>query len=138
MQAITPYLNFDGTCREAMTFYQQCLSGDLNVMTYADSGHSPDPAAADRVMHARLTKGATVIMASDSPIGMPVNKGSDVWLSLACDSAEEVDSLFPVLNKGGQSIMAPHDAFWNARFAMLTDRYGVNWMLNHERAPVPA
>ncbi|HEY8311990.1 MAG TPA: VOC family protein, partial [Gemmatimonadaceae bacterium] len=56
-------------------------------------------------------------------------------LSVTCDNDEEVDTLYRPLVEGGTETMAPHDAFWGARFAMLTDRFGINWMLNHERTP---
>lgn len=116
-----------------MTFYQSCIGGDLNVMTFGEADAKTPPGSKDRLIHARLAKGAMVIMASDSMQGMPYGQGNDVWLSAACDTDEEVDSLYPKLSAGGKSVMAPHDAFWNARFAMLTDRFGINWMLNHER-----
>lgn len=133
MKEITPYLIFDGNCRDAMTFYQSCIGGDLNVMTFGEADAKTPPESKDRLIHARLAKGAMVIMASDSMQGMPYSQGNDVWLSAACDTDAEVDSLYPKLSAGGKAVMAPHDAFWNARFAMLTDRFGINWMLNHER-----
>jgi PhnB protein len=133
MQAITPYLNFDGTCREAMTFYQQALGGELYTMSFAEHGFG-GPDEQDRLLHARLKHGDTVLMASDTMKGgMPFNPGNNIWISLACDSDEEVDTLYPRLSAGGKEIMAPHDAFWGARFAMFTDPFGMNWMLNHER-----
>lgn len=136
MREITPYLNFDGNCREAMTFYQQCIGGELHVMNFDDGGmgdFQPPPGSEGRVLHARLVKGPTVLMASDTMPGMPYQRGNDVWLNIVCESAEEVDRLFPLLSRGGKEIMGPHDAFWGARFAMFTDRFGFNWMLNHER-----
>lgn len=133
MKAITPYLNFDGNCREAMTFYQRCLGGELHVMTFGEGEFESPPEAKDRVIHARLQRGDVVLMASDTMPGMPYEQGNDVWLSLQCESDDEVGSLYAALSAGGHEVMAPHDAFWGARFAMLTDRFGMNWMLNHER-----
>lgn len=132
MKEITAYLNFDGTCREAMTFYQQCLGGELFVMTFGEGEFESPPEAKHRLLHARLASGPTVIMASDTMPGMPFQAGNNVWLSLACDSVDEVQKVYDALGQGGREIMAPHDSFWGARFAMLTDRFGVNWMLNHE------
>lgn len=141
MREITPYVNFDGNCREAMSFYKECLGGELYLMTFGESGHAPSPEVAGRLIHARLNHGATVLMASDTMPGMGMNdfhRGNDVWLSVACETDQEVDEAFAKLSAGGTTMMAPHDAFWNSRFAMFTDRYGVHWMLNHERAPVGA
>lgn len=134
MKEITPYLNFDGNCREAMTFYQQCLGGELNITTFGESGFDSPGETRDRLMHARLTGGSTLLMASDTMPGMQYQQGNNVWLSLACESAEEVDKLYPVLSDGGKGTMAPNDPFWGGRFAMLTDRFGVHWMLSHEVA----
>ena len=132
---ITAYLMFDGKCRDAMTFYQQVLGGKLDVMTYGQSDPNAPAAEKDKVIHARLESGSTVLMASDSGHGIPVQDGDDVWLSLQCGPASEVDALYAKLSAGGQTPQPPQDAFWGARFGMLVDRFGVQWMLNSD--PVP-
>ncbi|MDQ2888956.1 MAG: VOC family protein [Gemmatimonadota bacterium] len=134
MGAIVPYLNFDGNCREAMKFYNECLGGDLALTTFGEVDAKTAPESRDRLMHARITKDSKVLlMASDTMTGMPYVRGTNFWLSLGCDTDQEVDKLYGLLAAGGKESMAPHDAFWNARFAMFTDKYGINWMLNHER-----
>jgi PhnB protein len=137
MREITPYLNFDGDCRAAMTFYQQCLGGELYVMSFAEANTGAPPEHGDRVMHARLRAGGALLMASDTMPGsdQPLVRGSDVWLHLGCESDAEVDERFAKLADGGTAVMAPQDTFWNARFGMVVDRYGFRWMLNHEHAP---
>ncbi len=128
MTRVAPYLNFDGTCREAMTFYQQCLGGELSVMTDGEARFDPMPdlpaGASDRVIHARLVRGAFTLMASDTMPGIPFQPGNGVWLSVECDDDAEVERLFPALGERGQPVMPPHDAFWGARFAMCVDRFG--------------
>jgi PhnB protein len=131
MTGTTPYLVFNGNCREAMTFYQSCLGGELSIMTFGESGQKTAPEAKDRVMHARLANGATVLMASDNMPDMEYQLGDNVWTCLECDSDEQVDKLYAILNAGGKDSMAPSDTFWGAYFAMLTDRFGFHWMLNH-------
>ncbi len=134
MKDITPYINFDGTCREALNFYQKAIGGgELSIVTFAEAGMNDVPGAKDRIIHGRLAKGSTVIMASDTMPGMPFTVGNNMWLNFFCDTDDEVQKLFTALSAGGKDIMAPHDSFWGARFAMLTDRFGINWMLNHER-----
>lgn len=133
MKVITPYVIFDGNCREAMTFYHEILGGKLDVMRASDAPNMP-PGMGDRLIHARLVHGDTVLMASDNMPGMPYSQSNSIWLNVACETDEEVDSLYARLSDGGHVGQAPHDTFWNARFAMFTDRFGVNWMLNHERA----
>ncbi|MDQ6737702.1 MAG: VOC family protein [Gemmatimonadota bacterium] len=135
MKAITPYLNFDGNCREAMTFYQTCLGGELQLTTLGEMDPSSPPEVRNRLMHARLVSASTILMASDTMPGMPsFNPGDNVWLSLNCDTDDEVNTLYPLLSKGGKAVMEPHDAPWNARFGMFTDQFGVHWMLHYERA----
>jgi len=134
MNRITAYLNFDGNCREAMEFYQRCFGGELQVMTWAEAEIESPPEAKNRVLHAHLARGEMILMASDTNPGEPFQPGNNVWLSVECESDAEVDPLYPKLLEGGRDVMAPHDAFWGARFAMLTDRFGVHWMLNHTRA----
>ena len=136
MKEMTPYLIFNGNCREAMNFYRRCLGGDLRIATFGEGDPKVPPEAKDRLMHARLTKGSTVLMASDNMPGMKYTPGDNYFVSLACDRDEEVDALFASLGAGGTPQMPPLDAPWGARFAMFTDRFGVGWMLNHERAPM--
>ena len=132
---ITPYLMFDGSCKAAMTFYQQVLGGKLDVMTYGQSDPNASAADKDKVIHARLESGQTVIMASDSGHGIAVKDGDDVWLSLQCGPASEVDAIYAKLSAGGQTPQPPQDAFWGARFGMLVDKFGVQWMLNSDPLP---
>lgn len=132
MKQITPYLIFDGNCRDAMTFYKQCIGGELSTTTFGEGEPSSPPEAKDRLMHARLERGSTLLMASDSMQGMPVNRGNNFFLSIACDSVDEVKKLFASLSAGGKPSMPPADTFWNAHFAMFTDKFAMNWMLNFE------
>lgn len=132
---LTPYLNFDGTAREAMTFYQQCLGGELTVTAFGDADPTAPPAMRDRVLNARLECGGFAVMASDTPVyGAPFVPGNNMHLNLECASDEAVDALHAALAQGGTPTVPPHDAFWGARFGMLTDRFGVQWMLNHARS----
>ncbi|MEO8623477.1 MAG: VOC family protein [bacterium] len=130
MKAFQPYLNFDGTTREAMTFYQKSLDAELTMQTFGETG-APGPAE-DRIMHARLTKGAAVLMASDSMPGMPLAVGNNVWVNIDCESIPEIEQYFTALSEGGTVIMPLADQFWGARFGMLADKFGINWMLNCE------
>jgi PhnB protein len=139
MKHVLPYLSFDGTCREAMAFYRECLGGEYFQMTFAE-GEGPGQfqvpeEAKDRLLHAALKKGDFLLMASDAMPGMPFAVGNNVAVMLVCDSDEEVDTLFEKMKAGGREVMVPGDAFWGARFAMLTDRFGINWMLSHEKVP---
>lgn len=133
MRAFIPYLNFDGNTREVMTFYKNCFGGsaELTMQTFGDV-KSGDASMADRIMHARLSGGTMVLMASDSMPQMPVLVGNNVWITQDCESVEEIERLFTAFSEGGKVIMPLANQFWGARFGMLTDKFGINWMFNHE------
>ena len=133
MKSIEAYLFFNGNCREAMEFYANCLGADLNVMAYGDSPEPCPEAAKDKVMHAKVTKGSVLLMASDATFDKPVQQGNNFSLTLNCESLEEIQRLFNAIGKDGNIIMPLTDTFWNAHFGMLTDQFGVNWMFNFEK-----
>ncbi|WP_303310059.1 VOC family protein [Hymenobacter sp. BT730] len=133
---LTPYLTFNGNCRDAMTFYQQCLGGELLISTFGDSPMADKmPADAQQgVMHASLKNDILELMASDG--GMhAVTQGNAIALSLNCSSAEEIATWFAKLSAGGTITMPLEETFWGATFGMFTDRFGMPWMLNYDHAP---
>jgi PhnB protein len=133
MKEINAYLIFNGNCREAMTFYKNCLGSDLHLITFADMGGNIPPEAKDRIAHARISKGAAVLMASDNMPGMPFNIGGNYFVCVQCESAQETDQLFAALSEKGKTSQAPQETPWAFRFAMFTDQFGTNWMLNCEK-----
>ena len=134
MKSVNPYLNFDGTTREAMQFYARVLGAELQIQSFGDVGMADKPEMKDRTMHASLQKGDVVIMASDTMPGMPFVPGNNVWININCESDEEIERLFKALGEGGTEIMPLADQFWGAKFGMLRDRHGIHWMFNFEKA----
>ena len=125
-----------GNCREAMTYYSQCLDAKLDMMTYAQG---PDCGGAmevdkDQILHAALSKGskAAFLMASDCPPHMPLTIGNNYAININCESKEEVDKLFASLGDGGKVIMPAQNMFWGSYWGMVTDKFGVGWMFNYE------
>ena len=134
MKAIVTYLNFNGNCREAMKFYQRCLGGELSIMPFSEAPGDFPKEAKDRVMHARVTKdGTTLLMASDTMPGSNFVQGTNFSISIDCQSAEETDRLYNAFSENGKITMPLQDAFWGARFGMLRDKFGINWMFNFEK-----
>jgi PhnB protein len=134
MKEVVTYLNFDGNCREAMTFYRQCFGSELQMTPFSETPGNFPEAAKNRIMHARLAKGSTsILMASDVMPGMPLHQGNNSSVSVHCDSAQEIDKLFTALGENGKVRMPLQDTFWGARFGMLTDRFGIQWMLNFDK-----
>ena len=141
MSQINAYVFFDGTCAEAMRFYERALGGKMEMMmTYAEAPKVPNappspPGAADRIMHARLSiDGGGTLMASDSMVGQPYGGMKGFSLSLGYPSVAEGKRIFDALAAGGQVTMPFAKTFWAEGFGMLVDRYGTPWMVNVETA----
>ncbi|MBH3337883.1 VOC family protein [Pseudomonas mendocina] len=129
---IHAYLMFDGQCEEAFNFYAELLGGKLELMRF---GESPDagevpPEFHDRVMHVCLTAGDQVLMASDTIPQYPHEGIKGCSISLQVDNVPEAERLYEALSAGGEVQMELQATFWATRFAMLTDRFGVPWMIN--------
>jgi PhnB protein len=130
MKELSPYLTFDGNCRQAMEFYKQCLGGDLQMMTFADSKMDVPASAKDRILHARLSQGPIQLLASDTVPGKPIKFGDNFTLSVTCDTVEEANRLFAAVGEKGKVTMPLQETFWAQTFGMLTDQFGINWMFN--------
>ena len=135
MPAATPYLFFNGTCREAMTAYAEIFGTDPPDIT--DFTDMPDDAqigmgsaAAEAVMHATLSLGDSLIFASDdlSPGGSPAMAGCNVHISFP--SFEEARRVFERLSDRGEVRMPFKAEFWTPGFGTLTDRWGIRWMVS--------
>ncbi len=137
MQGIIAYLTFDGNCREAMTFYAKCMDAEIEIMSFSDMPPSDEfkvpEEAKNRVMHARLAKGSSQLMASDTQPGMPFQQGNNFSISIGCESLEEIQSLFAAIGKNGKVTMPLQDTFWGAHFGMLVDQFGIQWMFNFDK-----
>lgn len=132
MNSLIPYLFFNGNCREAMNFYQQCFAGELKLMTYGDAPEEANDKKADKneIMHSTLKNDSLTLMASDWP-GGKANPGNNVHLNIDCVSKSEIETLFNKLSQEGKVIQPLADTFWGAHFGMLIDKYGIHWMLNY-------
>ena len=133
MAQLDAYLIFDGTCAEAMRFYERTLGGKIEMMmTHAGSPMAVQtpPAAADRIMHARMSLGNRILMASDSMVGQPYEGMHGFSLSLIYPTAAEANQVFAGLAEGGKVTMPIQKTFWVEAFGMLTDRFGTAWMIN--------
>ena len=144
MNQLNPYLHFGGNCREALFFYRDCLGGELEIMSVGDSPLSEQmaPSAQNDVLHACLTSGTLTLMASDTR-GIEgvcgefegAKPGSDVSLMLSCDSNAQIADLFGKLSDGGNVTCALGPQFWGATFGSLTDKFGINWLLEYSAKP---
>jgi PhnB protein len=128
---LNPYLSFRDNAREAMTFYQSVLGGELTVSTFAEFHASADPAEQDKVMHAQLeTPDGLVLMAADTPSGMEYRPQAGVSVSLSGDDEAILRGYWVRLSEGGTVTMPFEQAPWGAVFGMCVDRFGTSWMVN--------
>ena len=126
------YLMFDGQCEAAFNRYAEVFGGKLEMMRYADSPEDMEVPAEyqQRVMHVCLTVGEQLLMASDNLPQYPYEGIKGCSVSLQVDSVPEAERLYEALSAGGSVQMELQATFWATRFAMLTDRFGVSWMIN--------
>jgi PhnB protein len=136
---IHPYLNFDGNTEKAFRFYEKVLGGTLTEI-HRFSTMPPQQTVEmteeqkNRVMHVGLSlPGGQMIMASDTMEGMgpPHTTGNAYSISLHPDSRQDADRIFKALSEGGQVTMPLADQFWGDYYGSVTDKFGVQWMLNY-------
>jgi PhnB protein len=128
---LNPYLSFQDNAREAMTFYQSVLGGDLTVSTFADFQASEDPAERDKVMHSQLeTPDGLVLMGADTPAAMEYQPQAGVSVSLSGDDEAKLRGYWERLSEDGTVTMPFEQAPWGATFGMCVDRFGTSWMVN--------
>jgi PhnB protein len=128
---LNPYLNFRDDAREAMTFYQSVLGGELTISTFGEFHASEDPAEQDKVMHAQLeTPDGLVLMASDTPAVMEFTPQAGVSVSLSGEDEDTLRGYWERLSEGGTVVMPFEQAPWGSTFGMCVDRFGTSWMVN--------
>jgi PhnB protein len=128
---LNPYLSFRDNAREAMDFYQSVFGGELTSSTFADFQASEDPAEQDKVMHSMLvTPNDLVLMAADTPNSMELVLGSNFAVSLSGDDEADLLGYWEKLGDGGNVAMLLEQAPWGDKFGMVTDKFGVSWMVD--------
>lgn len=135
MAQINAYIRFNGNCREAMTFYKECLGGELTMQEIEGSPIEPHmPADAKKnILHATLIKDNLILLASDMYGPEGLQRGNSISLCLDCNSEEEIYRYYDKLSAGGLATHPLEDAFWGGKFGDLIDRYGNSWLLNYAK-----
>jgi len=127
---LAPYLNFSRKTGEAMKFYQSILGGELIMQTFGESGMNKNPEDKDLVMHAELKNDSLSFMASDGNAERPVHMGDNISMSIVGSDVDLLTKYFNRLAEGGKIDMPLAKQFWGDTFGMLTDKFGVHWMVN--------
>lgn len=129
--ALNPYLSFKDNARQAMEFYQTVFGGKLEINTFKEFHATEDPTEDDKVMHAMLTAdNGITFMASDTPNSMEYTGGSSISMSLSGDNDAELRGYWDALADGGTVVMPLEKAMWGDTFGMITDKFGINWMID--------
>ena len=135
---MTTYVNFAGVCKEAFAYYEKHLGGKVLMSMTFDQMPGPNsapPGMEKKVLHAQMALADTVLMASDGPNVEPMRSA---YLSLSVDSNEEAERIYKALSDGGEVFMKMEETFFAHRFAQLRDKFGINWMIIHDKPMGPA
>jgi PhnB protein len=139
MAVLNPYINFNGNCEEAFTFYRSVFGGEFALLSRFSEmppGMPVEEGAEQKILHVALPiSKETVLMGSDIPGSVPAAvRGTNLNICIDAQNEQEADKLFNGLVKGGNAIMPMEKTFWGAYFGMLTDKFGIQWMVSHTYA----
>jgi PhnB protein len=125
------YVNYRGNCEQAFRFYEQQLGGRISgIIRHREQPNPNIPADwQDKVLHARITIGTTVLMGADIPSAEPMRSA---YLTLSLDREEDAERVYALLATGGEIFMKMEKTPFANRFAMLRDKFGTSWMLLHQ------
>lgn len=128
---LNPYLSFKDNARQAMEFYHTVFGGKLTMSTFKEFHASQDPSEDEKIMHSMLeADNGIVFMASDTPNSMEYRPGTTMSMSLSGDNEAELRGYYEKLAAGGTIGMPLEKAPWGDTFGMLTDRFGISWLVN--------
>jgi PhnB protein len=130
---LNAYVNFAGNCKEALQFYEKHLGAKIQgSMTYEEMPEPKmiPPGMEKNVLHAQIKFGDSILMVSDGPKVEPMRSA---YLTLTVESSEEAERIYKALSKGGQIFLPIGVTFFALKFAQLRDKFGINWMIIHER-----
>lgn len=137
------YLFYNGDCAAALELYQAAFGAQIATLVrfrdVPDGGNAP-PDWQDKIMHAVFFVGQNAIMVSDGRYDQPRKEYSGFTLSIAAEDAQSGERIFNMLAEGGNILTPWQSTFWTQGFGMLTDRFGVPWLINvvHEGEAQPA
>lgn len=135
IKSLNPYLNFNGDAEKAIRFYESALGAKADDIMRFGEAFGPDaaPEVKNRVMHCVVRVDGNVFMVSDIRPGETIPPGTNAHISLDFDDEADMEKRFSTLSAGGTVMMPLSDTFWGARFGMLTDAYGIQWMFNCQK-----
>jgi PhnB protein len=131
MNSLVPFIHFAGNCEEALNFYKTCFGGEISgIQRFSDSPMPVPEKHKSKIMYSEFKAGGLFFLASDGPPDYKPGQSDSVSLSIDFKDPKEEEKVFNSLSAGGKVTMPLADQFWGAKFGMLIDKYGFNWMLN--------
>lgn len=132
---LNPYISFKDNARQAMEFYHSVFGGKLNLSTFKEFQGSQDPSDDNKIMHGQLeAENGITLMGADTPASMAHSwhdhTGSNITISLSGDNEAELRGYWDKLAAGARIEQSLEQAPWGDAFGMLTDKFGVGWMVN--------
>lgn len=131
MSTLNPYISFKDSARQALEFYQTVFGGELSIDTFASYEMGQDPSENHLVMHGQLeTPEGFTLMAADTPSSMTYVKPAGIAVSVSGDENALLEGYWNALADGGDVTMPLDTPPWGGRFGMLTDRFGIDWLIS--------
>lgn len=128
---INPYLSFNGNCEEVLAFYQNVFNGEVTALNRYEGAPMPVPDHyKNKVLHASLEFEGNTLMMCDAMPGSETRAGNNFSISLSMNEVMTMNKIFDHLSTEGTITMPLQDTFWGARFGMIRDKFGINWMVN--------
>jgi PhnB protein len=128
---LNPYLHFKDNARQAMEFYKSVFGGDLTLSTFGQGGMSTDQAEEDLIMHGQLeSPNGFWLMGSDTPAHITFNPGTNITVSISGDDEAGLKANWDALSSGATIVQPLEKAPWGDSFGMLTDKFGIGWLVN--------
>jgi len=134
MLGITPYISFKGDCAAAIEFYKTALDAEVRFSQTYDGSPMAGMGEASHIMHCTIRVGGSEIMMCDDPNPAGVAAASNISLSVGVGDVAQANRYFGNLSDGGNVIMPLQKTFWAEAFGMVTDKFGVKWMVNCDGA----
>ncbi|MEX2299978.1 MAG: glyoxalase/bleomycin resistance/extradiol dioxygenase family protein [Bryobacterales bacterium] len=130
MLGVSPYIAFKGNCREAMEFYKDALGAEVLFVQTVGESPMTDMGPPENIMHCTMKIGDSTVMACDDPRPEAAAGDGNISLAIGLNDTARAKQFFENLAKGGAVIMPLQKTFWAEAFGMVTDKFGVKWMVN--------
>jgi PhnB protein len=130
MLGVSPYIGFKGNCREAIEFYKTALGAEVMFMQTVGESPMSDMGPPENIMHCTMKVGDSAIMMSDDPSPAAAGGGGNISLAIGLNDPERAKQIFGNLAQGGSVAMPLEKTYWAEAFGMVTDRFGIKWLVN--------